>query len=103
MILTLLFNLSMDLCQPMSGEEFGPSLNADAIIEMNQQFDYYDGGGLDIAFLGAAQVSRDGSVNVSRMSKSRLTGPGGNRIPSYISATHLIIMLMTTTAVYRLY
>ena len=56
---------------------FGPSYNADAIIELNQVFDFYDGGGLDMSFLGAAQVSKSGDVNVSRMSKSRLTGPGG--------------------------
>ena len=62
---------------PASGHSFGPSYNADALIEMNQMFDFYDGGGLDSTFLGAAQVSKCGDVNVSRMSKNRLTGPGG--------------------------
>ena len=62
---------------PASGRSFGPAFNADALVEMNQMFDYYDGGGLDMCFLGAAQVSQNGDVNVSRMSKDRLTGPGG--------------------------
>jgi len=62
---------------PASGKNFGPSSNADALIEMNQQFDFYDGGGLDVAFLGAAEISPSGDVNVSRMGPSRITGPGG--------------------------
>ena len=62
---------------PASGHSFGPSANAHALVEMNQMFDYYDGGGLDACFLGAAQIAPNGDVNVSRMSMDRLTGPGG--------------------------
>lgn len=62
---------------PGSGRDFGPSYNADAFSEMNAMFDYYDGSGLDAAFLGAAQINAKGDVNVSRMSKDILTGPGG--------------------------
>lgn len=62
---------------PASGHSFGPSTNPQAILQLNQMFDFYDGGGLNLAFLGAAQVSSRGDVNVSRMSKNRLTGPGG--------------------------
>jgi len=62
---------------PASGHSFGPAYNAHSLLEMNQMFDFYDGGGLDMCFLGAAQVSPTGDVNVSRMSKDRLTGPGG--------------------------
>ena len=63
--------------KPESGHQFGPARNALAILEMNQMFDFYDGGGLDRSFLGAAQISAKGDVNVSRLSPSRLTGPGG--------------------------
>jgi propionate CoA-transferase len=62
---------------PASGHSFGPAYNAASLMEMNQMFDFYDGGGLDMCFLGAAEVSPAGDVNVSRMSKDRLTGPGG--------------------------
>lgn len=62
---------------PASGHSFGPASNPEAIVEMNQMFDFYDGGGLNMAFLGAAEISSNGDVNVSRMAKNLLTGPGG--------------------------
>lgn len=37
---------------PASGHSFGPAYNATSLMEMNQMFDFYDGGGLDMTFLG---------------------------------------------------
>jgi propionate CoA-transferase len=60
----------------MSGHNFGPAVNYDALIEMNQQFDFYNGGGLDACFLGMAELDSNGDVNVTRVG-NKLTGPGG--------------------------
>ena len=60
----------------LDGAQFGAVYNAEAIIPSLDQFDYYSGKGLDIAFLGMGEMDQYGNVNVSHLG-DKLIGPGG--------------------------
>jgi propionate CoA-transferase len=80
---------------PIAGNEGGAGFNYQAMIDQPYMFDFYDGGGLDIASLSFAQVDAGGNVNVHKF-EGRLRGPGG--FPNISARTGRICFVGTLTA-----
>jgi propionate CoA-transferase len=79
---------------PVAGNEGGAGFNFQAMIDQPYMFDFYDGGGLDIASLSFAQVDARGNVNVHKF-PGRLRGPGG--FPNISARTDRICFVGTLT------
>ncbi len=80
---------------PVAGNEGGAGFNFQAMIEQPYMFDFYDGGGLDIASLSFAEVDAEGNVNVHAF-EGRVRGPGG--FPNISARTPRINFVGTLTA-----
>ena len=80
---------------PAPGKAFGATIGADMICDMATQFDFYDGGGLDICFLGGLEADAYGNVN-SHKPEGGYTGIGG--FANITHATKTIIFCLSFTA-----
>jgi propionate CoA-transferase len=80
---------------PVAGNEGGAGFNFQAMIDQPYMFDFYDGGGLDVASLSFAQIDQRGNVNVHAFD-ARLRGPGG--FPNISARTPTVCFVGTLTA-----
>jgi len=80
---------------PAPGKAFGATIGADMICDMATQFDFYDGGGLDVCFLGALEVDMHGNVNSHKLEGS-YTGIGG--FANITFSTGIIVFCLSFTA-----
>ena len=80
---------------PAPGVAFGATIGADMICDMSAQFDFYDGGGLDICFMGGLEVDRHGNVNAHRL-ESGCVGIGGFINITHATKTIVFCMSFTT-------
>jgi propionate CoA-transferase len=80
---------------PAPGFSFGATIGADMICNMATQFDFYDGGGLDICFLGGLEIDNEGNVNVHRL-EGNYVGIGGFANITHATKTIVFCASFTT-------
>ena len=80
---------------PLGGRGFGVSIGADSMMDMARQFDFYEGGGLDMCCIGALEVDQHGNVN-GHYTKGKLSGIGG--FANISQATKKVVFCLTFTA-----
>ena len=80
---------------PLGGRGFGIAVSPDTILDMARQFDFYEGGGLDAAFIGALQIDSRGNVN-GHYAEGKLSGIGG--FANISQATKKVVFCSTFTA-----
>ena len=80
---------------PVSGEAFGAMIGAASVYDMANQFDLYDNGGLDICFMGALEVDKEGNVNAHR-GPGAFAGIGG--FANITSKTPTVVFCFSFTA-----
>ena len=79
---------------PLGGRGFGIAISPDTILDMARQFDFYEGGGLDAAFIGALQIDSHGNVN-GHYAEGKLSGIGG--FANISQATKKVVFCSTFT------
>ena len=80
---------------PVSGEAFGAMIGAASVYDMANQFDLYDNGGLDVCFMGALEVDKEGNVNAHR-GPGAFAGIGG--FANITSKTQTVVFCFSFTA-----
>ena len=80
---------------PAPGVAFGSTIGSDMICDMAMQFDFYDGGGLDICFMGAIEADKYGNVNAHRVGK-KFPGIGG--FANITAKTKNVVFCLSFTA-----
>ena len=80
---------------PLGGKGFGVSIGPDTMMDMARQFDFYEGGGLDICFIGTLQVDARGNVN-GHQAPGKLSGIGG--FANISQTTKKVVFCMTFTS-----
>ncbi|MDR0223093.1 MAG: propionate CoA-transferase [Oscillospiraceae bacterium] len=80
---------------PAPGVAFGATIGADMICDMATQFDFYDGGGLDICFLGGLEADMKGNVNAHKL-EGGFSGIGGFADITFATKTIVFCMSFNT-------
>ncbi len=80
---------------PLGGRAFGVAIGPDSMMDMARQFDFYEGGGLDMCCIGALEVDKAGNVN-GHYTKGKLSGIGG--FANISQATKKVVFCLTFNA-----
>ena len=80
---------------PLGAQGFGVAIGPDSMMDMARQFDFYEGGGLDLCCVGALEVDAKGNVN-GHYAKGKLSGIGG--FANITQTTHKVVFCFTFTS-----